>query len=390
VSENSVRKMRVKLRKQLKGSRVYLFTDIFFGYTVNKDGKKVPKRQRKALGISYEDNPKNIFDRREKKEALAVADKILFQREKEFQIEKAGLGKSYMAETNFFEWVQNHLDNTKMSLNNRNAYENTISKLKIYRGSYTLINQVDYDYCRGFAQFLSNTLKKDGQPLSSSTIDSYFKKLTILCKELVQQGILKKNPAIGVKLPKVIHKRKEVLNKEEILKLMETECKIKVLKEYFIFSVFTGIDNATCQELRWKNYVVEDGVHKLKFTRTKTNHSYGFPLSQNAVDWLNKLDRKSDEDKIFIGLTYGGHQNNVLLFWLKDAGINKHITPHCARHTFAYHFYKKTKDLFSVMNVMAHKDVSTTQRYLRSLFNDYGDNYDAMAEYDALNSMNIL
>ena len=36
-----------------------------------------------------------------------------------------------MAETNFFEWVQNHLDNTKMSLNNRNAYENTISKLKI-------------------------------------------------------------------------------------------------------------------------------------------------------------------------------------------------------------------------------------------------------------------
>ena len=45
VSENSVRKMRVKLRKQLKGSRVYLFTDIFLGYTMNKDGKKVPKRQ---------------------------------------------------------------------------------------------------------------------------------------------------------------------------------------------------------------------------------------------------------------------------------------------------------------------------------------------------------
>ena len=53
-------------------------------------------------------------------------------------------------------------------------------------------------------------------PLSSSTIDSYYKKLTILCKELVQQGILKKNPAIGVKLPKVTHKRKEVLSKEEI------------------------------------------------------------------------------------------------------------------------------------------------------------------------------
>ena len=382
--------MKVKLRKQYKGSRVYLFTDIFLGYVQNAEGKKVAKRQRKSLGLSYEDNPKNPFDRKEKKEALRIAEAIILKRETEFQSNKAGLGKSYLAETNFFEFFESHLDKTKMSLNNRKAYQNVISKLKAYRGSYVLINQVDYEYCRGFSQFLVNGLKKDGGTLSSSTIDSYYKKLTIICKELVQQGILKKNPAIGVKLPKVIHKRKEVLNKEEILKLMETECKIKVLKEYFIFSVFTGIDNATCQELRWKNYVVEDGVHKLKFTRTKTNHSYGFPLSQNAVDWLNKLDRKSDEDKIFTGLTYGGHQNNVLLFWLKDAGIKKHITPHCARHTFAYHFYKKTKDLFSVMNVMAHKDVSTTQRYLRSLFNDYGDNYDAMAEYDALNSMNIL
>ena len=386
--------MRVKLEKRIRGKkgkeRVYLFTSIFYGYYPDSNGDKKAKRERKSMQLSYDLKPTTLFAKKEKKEVLAMAEKILFQREKEFQTEKVGLGKSYMAETSLFEWIQKHLNNTKMTLNNRNAYENTINKLKMYRGSYTLINQVDYEYCRGFAQFLSNTLKKDGGSLSSSTIDSYYKKLTIICKELVQQGILKKNPAIGVKLPKVTHKRKEVLNKEEIQAIMETECRIKVLKEYFIFSLFTGIDNATCQELRWKNYVVEDGVHKLKFTRTKTNHSYGFPLSQNAVDWLNKLDRKSDEDKIFIGLTYGGHQNNILLLWLKDAGINKHITPHCARHTFAYHFYKKTKDLFTVMNVMAHKDVSTTQRYLRSLFNDYGDNYDAMAEYDALNSMNIL
>lgn len=386
--------MRVKLEKRIRGKkgkeRVYLFTSIFYGYYPDSNGDKKAKRERKSMQLSYDLKPTTLFAKKEKKEVLAMAEKILFQREKEFQTEKVGLGKSYMAETNLFEWIQKHLNNTKMTLNNRNAYENTINKLKMYRGSYTLINQVDYEYCRGFAQFLSITLKKDGGSLSSSTIDSYYKKLTIICKELVQQGILKKNPAIGVKLPKVTHKRKEVLNKEEIQAIMETECRIKVLKEYFIFSLFTGIDNATCQELRWKNYVVEDGVHKLKFTRTKTNHSYGFPLSQNAVDWLNKLDRKSDEDKIFIGLTYGGHQNNILLLWLKDAGINKHITPHCARHTFAYHFYKKTKDLFTVMNVMAHKDVSTTQRYLRSLFNDYGDNYDAMAEYDALNSMNIL
>jgi len=42
------------------------------------------------------------------------------------------------------------------------------------------------------------------------------------------------------------------------------------------------------------------------------------------------------------------------------------------------------------MNVMAHKDLTTTQRYLRNLFNDYGDNYDAMEMYDKLNTTKIL
>ena len=382
--------MKVKLRTQEQKGRIYFYTDIFYGYVTDKNGKKKPKRKRKSLELSYPVNCTNPFDRKQKKEAIRLADLKVLKLETEFHSEKAGLGKSYMSETNFFEFFENHLNNTKMTMNNRNGYENVISKLIAYRGRYTLINQVDYEYCKGFGQFLVNGTKKDGNPLSSSTIDSYYKKLTIICKELVSQGILRKNPAIAVKLPKVTHKRKEVLSKEEIKLLMDVDCKIKVLKQYFIFSIFTGIDNATCQELRWKNYVVEDGIHKLKFTRTKTNHSYGFPLSENAVDWLNKFDRKSDDDKIFIGLTYGGHQNNMLLFWLKDVGIKKHITPHCARHTFAYHYYKKTKDLFTVMNIMAHKDVSTTQRYLRSLFNDYGDNFDAMSEYDALNSMNIL
>ena len=386
--------MRVKLEKRIRGKkgeeRVYMFTSIFYGYVTDNDGKRKAKRERKSMGISYDLKPTTLFAKRERKETLALAEKILFQREKEFQSNKAGLGKSYLAETNFFEFIENHLNNTKMSLNNRNGYENVVSKLKAYRGSYIIINQVDYDYCKGFAQFLITGLKKDGNSLSSSTINSYFKKLTIICKELVQKGILTENPALGVKLPKSIHKRKEVLSKEEIRAIIETDCRLDTLKNYFIFSCFTGLDNATCRRLYWRDYVIQDGVHKLLIKRGKNQKIYGFPISKDAIDWLSKLERKADDDKIFIGLTYGGHQNNLLLFWLKDAGINKHITPHCARHSFCYHFYKATKDLFTVMNVMAHKDVSTTQRYLRDLFNDYGDSYDAMDKYESLNTMNII
>jgi hypothetical protein len=134
--------MKVKLRKVKKGSRVYLSTDIFFGYVYNAEGKRVANRERKSLGLNYEVNPKNQFDRKEKKEALRLAEAIILQRETEFQSNKAGLGKSYLAETNFFDFFESHLDKTKMSLNNRKAYQNVISKLIEYRGRYVLINQV--------------------------------------------------------------------------------------------------------------------------------------------------------------------------------------------------------------------------------------------------------
>jgi len=365
--------MKVKLRTQEQKGRIYFYTDVFLGYRINKDGKKVAKRKRKSLGLSYPVNCKTPIQRREKKEAKRLAEQIAFKQEREFQSNKAGLGKSYLAETNFIEFWEEHLNNTPMSVNNRNSYENVISKLTAYKGKYVLINEVDYDYCKGFGQFLRNDIKKDGTPLSSSTIDSYYKKLAIICKELVKQGILIKNPAIDVKLPKIKHKKKQVLSKEELKSIIDTDCRIKVLKEYFIFSCFTGIDNATCQELRWKNYVIEDGVHKINLTRTKTDSTYSFQLNQNAIDWLNKMGRRSDDDKIFIGLTYGGHQNNILLLWLRDAGVKKHITPHCSRHTFAYHFYKHTKDIMALMTILNHKDISTTQRYLRGLYSDYGD-----------------
>ena len=147
--------MKVKLRTHEQKGRIYFYTDIFYGYVIDKDGKKKPKRKRKSLELSYPVNCTNPFDRKQKKEAIRLADLKVLKLETEFHNNKAGLGKSYLAETNFFEFIDNHLNNTKMSLNNRNGYENVVSKLKAYRGSYIIINQVDYDYCKGENNFSS-------------------------------------------------------------------------------------------------------------------------------------------------------------------------------------------------------------------------------------------
>lgn len=54
---------------------------------------------------------------------------------------------------------------------------------------------------------------------------------------------------------------------------------------------------------------------------------------------------------------------NRLAYWLRKAGIDKELTPHGLRHTFATHLYGATNDLLVVQRALGHRDVSTTQIY---------------------------
>ena len=49
--------------------------------------------------------------------------------------------------------------------------------------------------------------------------------------------------------------------------------------------------------------------------------------------------------------------------WLKAAGIDKQLTPHALRHTFATHLYSRTGDILVVQRALGHRDLSTTQIY---------------------------
>ena len=91
--------MKLNLRTQIVKGKMYFYTDVFLGYYIDKNGNKKAKRQRKSMGLSYAVKPKNSFERKEKKEAIRLANEIFLKRETELQSYKAGLQKSYFAET---------------------------------------------------------------------------------------------------------------------------------------------------------------------------------------------------------------------------------------------------------------------------------------------------
>jgi len=98
--------MKLNLRTQIVKGKMYFYTDVFLWYYIDKNGNKKAKRQRKSMGLSYAVKPKNSFERKEKKEAIRLANEIFLKRETELQSykaslqkDKANLQKSYFADT---------------------------------------------------------------------------------------------------------------------------------------------------------------------------------------------------------------------------------------------------------------------------------------------------
>ena len=56
--------------------------------------------------------------------------------------------------------------------------------------------------------------------------------------------------------------------------------------------------------------------------------------------------------------------NKRLQMWAKMCGVNKHLTTHAGKRTFAYCFYKKTKDILSLQKLLGHNNIKSTNRYI--------------------------
>ena len=86
-------------------------------------------------------------------------------------------------------------------------------------------------------------------------------------------------------------------------------------------------------------------------------------ISKQARELLGERDMKNP--RVFVNLSYGSATNTELLRWCMKAGITKHITFHCGRHTAATLLLENGADLYTVMKILGHKDIRTTQIYAK-------------------------
>lgn len=74
--------------------------------------------------------------------------------------------------------------------------------------------------------------------------------------------------------------------------------------------------------------------------------------------------RRKDRDKVF-RLPWANQTNKAIQEWADKAQINKHISFHSARHTFAVMMLELETDIYTVSKLLGHRELSTTQIYAK-------------------------
>jgi Site-specific recombinase XerD len=141
--------------------------------------------------------------------------------------------------------------------------------------------------------------------------------------------------------------------------LAATPCEKPVVRTAALFSCLTGLRISDIIRLQWDNIeVAADGGWCMHIVTKKTKTEAVLPLSDEAV----ALCGERGQGQVFVGLT----PSLLALYlkdWIKSAGITKHITFHCFRHTYATLQLAAGTDLYTISKMLTHSNVGTTQVY---------------------------
>jgi len=216
-----------------------------------------------------------------------------------------------------------------------------------------------------FKQFLLAAPLGGGKKgtISKNTALSYFGVFKAALKQSFIDGYLTTDIAAKVKGIQGQESRREHLTQEELNQLAATPCSNPTIKKAALFSSLTGLRHCDIKKMTWKEIVKEGDHYRINFTQQKTKGVEYMPISEQAYDLCGE---PGHPDKlIFGGLPDPSWISKPLAKWIEAAGITKHITFHCFRHTYATLQLSNGTDLFTVSKMLGHTNVRTTQIYAK-------------------------
>lgn len=284
------------------------------------------------------------------------------------------------------EYVENYINyliNFKHSSNNTIAsYKRDLNKLVLYLQS-NAISDINSVSSTDISMYIKSLEK---QNMSTATISRNIASIRSFFIYLIRQNITDNDPTENIKPPKIEKKTPDILTIEEINLLLEQPCHKtpKEIRDKAMLELLYATGMRVTELISLK---VSDVNLVLNFIVCQDNRKKRVipieDVAKKALDTYIKDVRKNicnDSEYLFTNLK--GEQMTRQGFWklikayAKKAGIDKDITPHMIRHSFASHLVTNGADLKAVQEMLGHSDISTTQIYMRTRQNKIKEEYD--------------
>lgn len=338
-------------RKEISGGRISLYLD-FYPPIRNPHTNRLSRRE--GLGIYLYADPKSAREREFNATMEEKAEAIRCRRFEQLLNEKFGFLDKEKLRMDFLEYFR------KKCYGKHQKWKVVYKHFSEFCQGKCLLGEVTEDFCKKFQKFLLEGGRQDGRKskLAHNSIAGYWATFRTLLKEAYQEKLLREN--LNDFLTKIEWKdtKIEFLSLDEVKKLAMTPCKHEVLKRASLFSCLTGLRISDIQQLTWDNIIKAEDGYVMRLCTEKTEEEATLPITEEAL----ALCGERDEGLVFKGLKRS-MINYPLKAWIAEAGINRRITFHCFRHTFATLLSTNGVPIYTIAKMLTHRSVKNTQKY---------------------------
>lgn len=320
---------------------------------------------------------KTKADKERNKQTLALANSIKAQRTVDIQNGAYGFKSDFKEQTLFYDYY-NALTEKRKKKESRGNFSNWASCLRHlmkYDGRKNLtFADITSKWVEGFRDYLENRAeafgcdrreRKDKKPLSQNSRQSYFNKLRACLRQAYEDGIIRTNPMRGITGFSTQEGTRDYLTIDELKAMAAAECDYPNIKRAFLFSCLTGLRRSDIVKLTWGEVTRLDGRTRLIFRQKKTGGQEYLDITPQAAELIGERGNAKLSEPVFGDIRYPSDTNDSLRIWALRAGIDKNVTFHVGRHTFAVLMLTLGTDIYTVSKLLGHRELKTTQIYAK-------------------------
>ena len=230
-----------------------------------------------------------------------------------------------------------------------------------YKRSDLSMLELTPDFIKEFAVFLSTD-----RGLQNGSIWTNCMWLKGVVMRAHFNGLIPRNPFAQFHISPNI-KDREYLTEEELKTLMTHEfadAKLSYIRDIFVFASFTALSFVDVKGLTTDDIVEVNGEKWILSKRHKTKVPFQVKLLDIPLQIIKRYEEFQTDKSVFPNLNYWSICK-PLKKMIKECGITKDISFHCARHGFATLALSKGMPIESVSRVLGHTNIVTTQLYAK-------------------------